>query len=310
MIHREIYNIKDKNSQEILLYLQTKNIKNQKLNFDEKKYHNKNEGKISLEEKNENFPATRMKQFINKSFQLTKKTTNDLSTSLSKETRELTSITVTPRFKQIYSPIKIYINNNSKFSFSDKNENNNNSVNYLDFHLHENIYKKDHKNGLFHIYLPKKYKDDENYKLNLYKYLKAETHKSNIVRDRAVKTKKLEFKNNLSKIPKRKKLLSVKKRDINKIIFFDNNIERGFNLYKDENIGIEKDWQLPILYQNFDNDVDSDKEQIEKGKAKMMYDLRIGIIKWSQNKNDCYNYRRFNLNVEMGNEYKRCNASV
>ena len=42
----------------------------------------------------------------------------------------------------------------------------------------------------------------------------------------------------------------------------------------------------------------------------MMYDLRIGIIKWSQNKNDCYNYRRFNLNVEMGNEYKRCNASV
>ena len=69
MIHREIYNIKDKNSQEILLYLQTKNIKNQKLNFDEKKYHNK----ISLKEKNENLPATRMKQFINKSFQLTDK---------------------------------------------------------------------------------------------------------------------------------------------------------------------------------------------------------------------------------------------
>lgn len=292
MIAKDIYSIKDKNSQEILLYLQTKIIKNRNL------YLNvlppKTENKNIIREKNESLPPTRMKQFINNlSINNIQKTS---ISSISKETKELTAKNSTPKFRQTQSPIRIKVNNNnSQFSFSEKDINNN-SVNYLDFNLHENISSKGNRNeDICHIYLPKKYKDDENYKLNLYKFLKVESRKSGAACEKGIKTKIIEAKTDLAKLSKRKKSYSVKKKDLNKIIFFENNKECAFDLYKDENIGIDKDWQLPIVYQNYDNDIESDEEQINKGKAKMLYDLRLGIIHWSQNKNNCFNYRHFNL---------------
>ena len=317
MNRREIYNIKDKNSQEILLYLQKKDLeKNTKyLDCDyRKKFYNK----IFMEDNNEeNLPKTRMNQFLNTSF-FTYEGIKSPSKSLSFETKEQTPIISTPQFIKDKSQQEININftnrNNSQFSFSNENNINSNninnndidSLNYLDFHLEENINKSNENSSSnddnhYHIYLPKKYKDDEEYKSRLYKYLKYETENKYSYPLSGIKTKDISPKKYLEAIPKMRKLISVKKKDMNKIIFFGNEGEKGFNFYDDENIGIDKKWQLSNFYKGFDNDVNSDEEQIEKGKNKMLNDLKMGIVRWSQNKNNCFNYKMLNSPVEMEN---------
>lgn len=318
MFNKQIYNIKDKNSKEILLHLQRKNIlKNHRfLEEFQQKTENKVQ-KVQITESdvnNENLPPTRMKPYLNKSY-LSKCKNPKLSSSIiSKETIEFTMKNTTPKFEQIESNTKNAINNksininNSQFSFSKKSGNN--SINYLDYNLHENLEKsKYNKNEINHAYLPKKYKDDEQYKSNLYKYLKEKHYKNNIMRDRGNKTKNFKIKNNFSKINKKKKINSVKKKCLNKIIFFDKNNECEFNLFKDNDIGIDKKWQMPLINQKYDNDIDSDEDQIDKGKDKMLYDLRLAIIKWSQNKKICFNYRY--LDSPINTEYiKRYSCSV
>ena len=301
MTKKEIFNIKDKDSQEILLYLQRKNNKNKKIFFEEISPCSKT--KNETEENNENLPPTRMKHFLTNSFIPSNANKPIASKTIPKEEKELTTNSITPKFNLTQLSTKVNIissnkkyNSNSQFSFSEKNNNsiNNKSVNYLDFNLHENVEAGKYKNNdICHLYLPKKYKDDEKYKTNLYKFLKVENRNNNILRERGNKTKVFpEPKSfNFDKIEKIKKILSVKKRDVNKIIFFDKCNERAFDLFKDKYIGIDKEWQLPVLYHQYDNDVDSDEEQISRGKDKMMYDLKLGIIKWSQNKNACFNYR-------------------
>ena len=317
MNRREIYNIKDKNSQEILLYLQKKDLeKNTKyLDCD---YRKKFSNKIFMEDKSEeNLPKTRMNQFLNNSF-FTYEGNKSPSKSLSFETKEQTPIISTPQFIKDKSKQEININftnrNNSQFSFSNENNINNkninnndiDSLNYLDFHLEENR-NKSHENfssngdNHYHIYLPKKYKDDEEYKSRLYKYLKCETENIYSYPLSGIKTKDISPKKYLEAIQKMRKFISVRKKDVNKIIFFGNEGEKGFNFYDDENIGIDKNWQLSNFYKGFDNDVNSDEEQIEKGKNKMLNDLKMGIVRWSQNKNNCFNYKMLNSPVEMEN---------
>lgn len=317
MNNREIYNIKDKNSQEILLYLQKKDLeKNTK--YLDCEYRKKFANKIFMEDNNEeNLPKTRMNQFLNTSF-FTYEGIKSPSKSLSFETKEQTPIISTPQFIKDNSQQEININftnrNNSQFSFSNENNINSNninnndidSLNYLDFHLEENR-NKSHENfssngdNHYHIYLPKKYKDDEEYKSRLYKYLKCETENIYSYPLSGIKTKDISPKKCLEAIPKMRKFISVRKKDVNKIIFFGNEGEKGFNFYDDENIGIDKKWQLSNFYKGFDNDVNSDEEQIEKGKNKMLNDLKMGIVRWSQNKNNCFNYKMLNSPVEMEN---------
>ena len=317
MNNREIYNIKDKNSQEILLYLQKKDLeKNTK--YLDCEYRKKFANKIFMEDNNEeNLPKTRMNQFLNTSF-FTYEGIKSPSKSLSFETKEQTPIISTPQFIKDNSQQEININftnrNNSQFSFSNENNINSNninnndidSLNYLDFHLEENR-NKSHENfssngdNHYHIYLPKKYKDDEEYKSRLYKYLKCETENIYSYPLSGIKTKDISPKKYLEAIPKMRKFISVRKKDVNKIIFFGNEGEKGFNFYDDENIGIDKNWQLSNFYKGFDNDVNSDEEQIEKGKNKMLNDLKMGIVRWSQNKNNCFNYKMLNSPVEMEN---------
>ena len=286
MLKKELYNIKDKNSQEILLYLQRKNILKNHILFEESQQ--KTENKIQIIENNannENIPPTRMKQYLNKSY-ISKNKNANFSTSINlKKTNEITMKT-TPKFEEIKSNIQNAINNENI-----KANNSQSSVNYLNFNLHENLEKsKYNKNEIYHLYLPKKYKDDEQYKSNLYKYLKEQHYKNNIMPNKWNKTKTLNIENNFSKVNKKKKINSVRKKYLNKILFFDKNKECIFNLFKDDDIGIDKKWQMPLINQKYDNDIDSDEEQIENGKAKMLYDLRLAIIKWSQNKKACHNH--------------------
>ena len=321
MKNSEIYNIKDKNSQEILLYLQKKDFEKNKKYLDSD-YRKILSNKIYVEENNEeNLPKTRMNQFLNTSF-FTYEGKKSPSKSISYETKEQTPIISTPKFIKDIAQFPININfniDNSQFSFSNGNNINDNNVdndknndmdisslNYLDFHLQENSNKSSKNSSLnndnhYHVYLPKKYKDDEKYKARLYKYLKCEREKnySHSYILPGIKTKNISPKRKLPKMQKIKKLFSVKKKDINKIIFFGDKGEKRFNFYKDENIGIGKNWQLSNLYKDFDNDVESDEEQIEKGKNKMLNDLKIGIVRWSQNKNNCFNYKLLKSPVEI-----------
>ena len=313
MKNREIYNIKNKNSKEILLYLQKKDFEKNN-NYLSNEYRKKFFNKKFVEENTneENLPKTRMKQFLNKSF--FEYEGKSPSKSLTNETKEYTPIISTPEFILNNSPIQIEINqNNSQFSFSKENNNDNDneedSLNYLDFHLHLNINKSSKDNNHYHVYLPEKYKDDEDYKSRLYKYLKCETERNPSYHLFGIKTKKISPKRNLSKINKIKKLYSVKKKDMNKIIFFGNNEEKVFDFYRDENIGIDKNWQISALYKYFDYDVESDDEQIENAKSKMLDDLTLGIMKWSQNKNNCFNYQRLNSPIEI-ESIKRFSSSA
>lgn len=311
MQNQEISNIRDKNSQEILLYLQKKDLEKNKKYLDcdyRKKFSNK---KFTEDNYTDNLPKSRMNQIINKSF-FSYEGKKSPSKCLSNETKEQTPITSTPKFIKDKSPISIIFNknrNNSQFSFSNENNANEDnpsedSLNYLDFNLHENIDISSKKtsfneDNLNHKYLPRKYKDNEEYKSWLYKYLKCETEKNYSYQINGIKTKNISPKKELSQIPRRKKVYSVKKKNINKIIFFDNNEEKEFNLYKDANIGIDKKWQLNSLYKNFDNDVETDDEQIDNAKNKMLHDLKIGIVRWSQNKNNCYNYKLMDSRAEI-----------
>ena len=282
MNKREIYNIKNKNSKEIILYLQNKDLEknNEYLSHEyRKKFYNK---KYVEENNEENLPKTRMKQFLNKSF--FEYEGKSPSKSLTNKTKEKTPITSTPEFILNNSPIQInFSKNNSQFSFSKENNTKNNKNN----------------NNYYHIYLPKKYKDDEDYKARLYQYLKKEREINHFYHLFGIKTKNISQKRNLSKINKVKKIYSVKKKDMNKIKFFGNDEEKEFDFYRDEIIGIDKNWQLSSLYKYFDNDVDSDEEQIEIAKDKMLSDLKQGIMKWSQNKNNCFNFRRLNSPIEI-----------
>ena len=297
MFKKEIYNIKDKNSQEILLHLQRKNILKNNIFLED--FQQKTENKVQNIENdtnNENLPPTRMKQYLSKSYISKSKNPKLYCSIISKETNEITMKNTTPKFVKIEPDIKNETNNeninmnNSQYSFSKKTGNS--SINYLNYNLLENLEKsKYNKDEIYHLYLPKKYKDDEQYKSNLYKYLKEKYYKNNIMRNRGNKTKILKIKDNFTKINKKKKVNSVKKKCLNKIIFFNGADECIFNLFKDDDIGIDKKWQMPLINQKYDNDIDSDEEQIENGKAKMLYDLRLAIIKWSQNKKVCYNYR-------------------
>ena len=270
MKNREINDIKNKNSKEILLYLQKKDLeKNNKYLSNEyrKKFINK---KFVEDNNEENLPKTRMKQFLNKSF--FEYEGKSPSKSLTNETKGYTPIISTPEFILNNSPIQIEINqNNSQFSFSKENNNDNDneedSLNYLDFHLHLNINKSSKDNNHYHVYLPKKYKDDEDYKSRLYKYLKCETERNPSYHLFGIKTKKISPKRNLSKINKVKKLYSVKKKDMNKIIFFGNNEEKVFDFYRDENIGIDKNWQISKLYNN---------KNYEKNKKQKKTKIKLG----------------------------------
>ena len=315
MFKKEIYNIKDKNSQEILLHLQRKNILKNNIFLED--FQQKTENKVQNIENdtnNENLPPTRMKQYLNKSYISKSKNPKLYCSIISKETNEITMKNTTPKFVKIEPDIKNETNNeninmnNSQYSFSKKTGNN--SINYLNYNLHENLEKsKYNKDEIYHLYLPKKYKDDEQYKSNLYKYLKEKHYKNNIMRDRGNKTKILKIKDNFTKINKKKKVNYVKKKCLNKIIFFDGADECIFNLFKDDDIGIDKKWQMPLINQKYDNDIDSDEEQIENGKAKMLYDLRLAIIKWSQNKKVCYNYRYLDCPL-IAEHIKRYSSSV
>ncbi len=313
----EIYDIKNKNSQEILLYLQKKKFKKTGLYF-HSDYKKKLSKKTSEEQNCDNFPKTRMNQFINKTFYAFDGT-KLLSKSKSRKTNEKSLLISTPQFTSDNSKVQVQINkNNSQFSFSNENNedktNNSDSLNYLDFNLHENIDSSNKKSEmnideLCHIYLPKKYKDDEDYKSRLYKYLKYETEKNYSNAFKGIKTKILSPKNNLYKIKKRKKLFSVKKKVTNKIVFFKGKKEKRFNLFKDDMIGFDKNWQLSGFYKNYDNDVQSDDDQVDRGRDKMIYDLKIGIVRWSQNKKNCYNFRYLDYPVEV-EKAKRFSVSV
>ena len=319
MNSREIYDIKDKNSQEILLYLQKKNFKNRGSYFHSDYRKKKLCSKLSTEEKYDDLPKTRMNQFLNKTF-YGFEGNKLISKSISRNTDEKTPITTTPQFTLDISKVQIQINkNNSQFSFSneinEENGNNSNSLNYLDFNLHQNIdnsipEKTSDIENLCHIYLPKKYKDDEEYKSRLYKYLKCETENNYPYRTlKGLKTKLLSPKNTSFKLKKRKKLYSVKKKVTNKITFFKGKKEKKFKVFTDDSIGIDKNWQLNGFYKNYDNDVESDDNQVERGRDKMIYDLKIGIVRWSQNKKNCYNYRYIDYPVEV-EKVKRFSVSV
>ena len=110
MENREIFNIRDKNSQEILLYLQKKDIEknNKYLSSD---YRKQFSHKIQMKENNaENLPKTRMKQFMNKSF-FTYEGKKSPSKSQSYDTNERTPIISTPKFIKEKSQISITILN-------------------------------------------------------------------------------------------------------------------------------------------------------------------------------------------------------
>lgn len=311
-------------SQELLSHLQRKSMNNKS------KIPKSIINELDSDFLDENLPPTRIKEFLcitnsqlkksknsknntnnnNKDSQIFQEKKNVLNDFKTKQTGSKNKIKkeefTTPSFSYDTNKTKTFINDNNN------TENiNNENLSYLDFNLHENIYKNSDNDDPLHTYLPKKYKDNETYKENLLKFLKYENnHNRKNCNNKSYKTQKENENSLLNKICDKNNLIffkqeqekmkkscsSIKKKSINKIIFFQKNKEVDFSLYKDTDIGLDQNWQIPIIYQEEDNDVESDDEQVNAGRNKMTYDIRQAIIKWSNHKHSysCWNYRYIN----------------
>ena len=293
--------INNKNSQELISYLQKRKSP---YNPILRNLISKEDEKIIFDQ--EDLPPSRMCQFYNKNDKTTKQINNKNFNKSSENKTNITKINSTQKFNNVNVVFKTPLKENKINKNSKTNDSSCSKRNYLDFDLHENIYQGE----LLHLYLPKKYKDDEHYKSNLYKFLKTEVKNEFNYKSKITKLKeKTRNKNYLLEfLPKSKKLYSVKIKNNRKITYYDmKNKIYSFSLFRDNMIGFDKKWQESIIIRDYDNDTESDNEQIKKGKEKMIKEVKRGIIQWAKNKKLCYNYKYTYTKKEEVNNMNKIN---
>ena len=293
--------INNKNSQELISYLQKRKSP---YNPILRNLISKEDEKIIFDQ--EDLPPSRMCQFYNKNDKTTKQINNNNFNKSNENKNITTKINSTQKFNNVNEEFKTPLKEKKINKNSKTNDSSCSKRNYLDYDLHENIYQGE----LLHLYLPKKYKDDEHYKSNLYKFLKTEVKNEFNYKSKITKLKEKTSNKNylLEFLPKNKKLYSVKIKNNRKITYFDiKNKIYFFSLFRDNMIGFDKKWQESIIIRDYDNDIESDNEQIRKGKEKMIKEVKRGIIQWAKNKKLCHNYKYTYTKKEEVNNMNKIN---
>ena len=300
MLSSSFKQFKSKNSQEIISYLQK-----QESHYNPilRNLISRNDEKIIYEQ--EDLPHTRMHQFFNKNEKISNQMTNNIFNKSKENKIVITKLNSTPKFNWETEKLDTAVKEIKLYKSSKKGDSSGNKISYLDFDLHENIYQNEGE--LLHLYLPKKYKDNERYKSKLYKFLKSEVKNGFTFKSKNTKLKgKMNNKNFQREfLSKSKKPYSVKIKNNCKITYNDlhNNIYT-FSLFRDNMIGFDKKWQESIIIQDLDNDIESDDEQIRRGKEKMIKDVKKGIIQWARNKKLCSNYKYISIQKDHNSENK------
>lgn len=176
---------------------------------------------------------------------------------------------------------------------------------YLEYGLHKN-YEIDSSDSpkVLHEFLPTKYKDDEDYKIKLFKYLRK-SENSNNKTDSCSLARYLKFTEtydgnltkfeNFSNVPfykKKKKSLSCMKIYKTEQFFYDGKGKKNFfNFFVDKDIGFTSKWQQQIHLTEMDDDVNTDDEQLKYAERHCMLELAEGVHDFSRHKRCCRNYR-------------------
>ena len=194
---------------------------------------------------------------------------------------------------------------NSKDTFQ-----NNKEVNYKDYNLIKNCYADLKSSSPIHQFLPYCYKNDEKYKMRLFKFIKDgkfENSRStsgkyfhflndemkfnkNIIKKNSFITEKDYFKNK-----KIKKIFSTKKIFISERIFYNTIIINGqtlidknnpikFEIFFDRDIGFEKKWQKDLKETDMDDDVASDDDTLKYASDKIYEDIEEGIENYTRSR--------------------------
>ena len=188
---------------------------------------------------------------------------------------------------------------------------------YLKYNLHKNLDSKPSSySKILHEYLPEKYKNNEKYKLNLFKYLRKPSisnNKSLSCKNALYKEYLEKFDGNITKnnineyyiIKKKNKIFSCSKYYKSEHSFYDKKgNENFFYFYCDNDIGFFHKWQKPLHITSMDDDVESDDQQIKYAKKHCRKELISAIQLFSRNKNYSRNYKLFHSNY-----YEKYNIS-
>ena len=89
--------------------------------------------------------------------------------------------------------------------------------------------------------------------------------------------KSLDKRNEYFLLKQKKGVYSSSKDMILEINLKNNDKERNFPLYRDQDIGVFEYWQVPLIESKIDEDNDSDEEQINLAKKVCNLDLMEGI---------------------------------
>ena len=199
------------------------------------------------------------------------------------------------------------LNKNSKKSnLNDSSESFDEEYDYLKFNLHKNLESKPSSpSKINHEFLPEKYKNNEKYKINLFKYLRNPSISNNktLSCKYALYKKQCEkfdgniTKNNLNEyfiLKKKIKTFSCMKNYLSKHSFYDNKGNYNFfYFYSDNDIGFSSKWQKPLHIASMDDDVESDDQQIEYATKHCKKELISAIQLFVKNKNFSRNYKLF-----------------
>jgi hypothetical protein len=153
------------------------------------------------------------------------------------------------------------------------------------------------------LLVPLDKKDDDNFKLLTMKQIKkkslplyksAKKVKENNIENRKELDEAIQYSN----IRKKKIVHSVKKNIyIVQKLYDKDGMSKKFPLFTDQDIGVYKYWQAPLIESQADEDVDTDDEQLALAKRYSLIELKEGIERYFQNgNNDLSNSKYINTN--------------
>jgi hypothetical protein len=180
--------------------------------------------------------------------------------------------------------------------------------NYLTYGLHKNLNSSPSSqfpNLISHEYLPLQYKNDEQYKLKLYKFIrpsKFSDSRTATCKYAEYSRNALHFDGNITKYEnmfcvyrKHKRVNSCRKPYQSEQVLYDGKNVNRFRMFLDKDIGFNYKWQRPIhtSENNEDEDVETDNEQRELAERYCVMEIDDGIKMFNRNRKVARNYIRF-----------------
>ena len=221
------------------------------------------------------------------------------SSSSSDDTESLSSTQL--RFKQLIDDYK---------------EGHSRSSSYKKFNLVRNRTAFRDEDSPIHRLLPYPCKNNEAYKMNLFRYLRRKTfgnYKTDTCKFTDISKEREEKSKEDFVIKKRKKIVSERKIYSNEHCFFNYKLQNGrtlnttpvfFKFYQDNDIGFFSKWQKPLHEAEMDDDVDTDDETLTYSAKRVLGELAEAVSDFHKNRKMCRNYVKYHNNTKYIKVYR------